>query len=133
MKTTLSFALTLMLNSAFAVLPDALHCTSEAVYEDAKDFTVSGLNTDGPEISIMDAQFEDQSAENDTFAIRFSNECDNMYGLEFSSSDLSALVQGRVASIKGKMDYAQAGYEDPTDGDDEISEVVELTCVAKKN
>lgn len=128
MKSIVDLIVIAMTSSAFAGVPDRIVCAGQAIYEDARNFSIAGLGSDGPDISIRDAQFMEQSTDGESLDLSFSNECDNMYTFSVSKGDLAALAAGRVSSVSATLDYAQAGYEDPTDGDDEIEEKITVTC-----
>ncbi len=70
-------------------------------------FDIYDFNTNKPQATIDGSLFEFE-IKSKTVRMAFSNECDNMFDLEFKSTSLAKAHEGRLKKLVGKAQISQA-------------------------
>ncbi|MFL5783144.1 MAG: hypothetical protein ACJ76H_00960 [Bacteriovoracaceae bacterium] len=111
-----------------APLPKELKCTSNGTSENVRSFSIVGLATTHPDLTITDASPMGFEIRDGVMSIGVSNECDNDYGLEISINELDEYLSGKRATVTGKLTYSDVSLSEARNTEEAVEETVEITC-----
>lgn len=119
-----------------AELPEAIVCTSNARYDNARAVELTNLNTTSPRGTFND-DFQMASVENGKFTISFSDECESWFAVEMSLRELKKLKTGKKKQINAEVSYSELAelvppYDDEGNENGLIEEKVAATCKLKQ-
>jgi hypothetical protein len=128
MRKFIALGLLISFSVMAAPLPKELKCTSNATSENARSFSIVGLGTTHPDLTILDASFMGFEIRDGVMSLGVSNECDNDYGIEINISDLDDLMTGKTKTVTGKLTYSDVPLSEARNTEEAVEETVEITC-----
>jgi hypothetical protein len=108
MKSLISFLIAL----AFAGSASAtnLVCTTNAKVKYVSSFSLFNVeSTKKVSSTFPDTSFFQSGANQDTYTVQFSNECDNMYAVMFNSQALNDVLEEKTTSLDVTVLYSNNG------------------------
>ncbi len=124
-----TFSLTTQAAPPAPKLPSNIECASIGQSKYVKKFSINDLDSKETNSTIFDASLFEREVNQQSVAVSFSNECDNMYALLFHTHELVSLRSGHRKSISGLLTYSDS--ENINANEEAVEEAVVVTCVLK--